>query len=112
MGLIEGVIFDMDGLVLDTERLSYEAYLHSARKFGFQVNDRVHMYLAGRTEPTVVAGLHELYGDEQDVLTWRKDILAEKRRVLEEHGGRPGKKPGLLELLNFLAEKDLSLIHI
>lgn len=107
MSLIEGVIFDMDGLVLDTERLGYEAYLRSARKFGFQVNDRVHMYLAGRTEPTVVAGLHELYGDEYDVQTWRKDILAEKRKVLEEHGGRPGKKPGLLELLNYLAERGL-----
>jgi HAD superfamily hydrolase (TIGR01509 family) len=105
MGHIKGVIFDMDGLLFDSERICYEAYLLAARRFGFQMNGLVHLDLVGRVEEGVVAETRRLYGDDKDVLGWRAFIKEEKEAIRESRGGRPGKRPGALELLSYLNER-------
>ncbi len=100
---IRAVLLDMDGLTLDTESICYDAYLRAGRKFGFQVNERLHMDLGGRTEPEIVAELKRLFGDDKDVRRWRSYINHQKGVILRERG-RAGKKPGLLELLCYLGE--------
>lgn len=101
---ISAVLFDMDGLIFDSERLSYEAYRRAALKFGFQLTPQLYMSLCGKTEAGVVAGLKQAYGVGEEVLTWRAYIRAQKDIVRKERGGHVGKKKGLLELLNYLQE--------
>lgn len=105
MGPFQAVLFDMDGLIFDSERLCYRAYLRAARAFGFQMNPALYMSLCGRIESEVVAGLKHAFGDDKDVATWRAYIKKQKNAVRMEQNGRVGKKPGLLELLNYLQER-------
>lgn len=92
----------MDGLTLDSESLGYEAYQRAGRKFGFVVNERLHMDLAGRTEEGVIEELYELYGRDKDIPRWRRYVLKQKEVILGERGGHPGTMPGLFELLDYL----------
>ncbi|WP_165443674.1 HAD family phosphatase [Olsenella sp. Marseille-P4559] len=102
-GHVSAVLFDMDGLTLDTESIGYEAYLRAGKRYGFQVNERLHMDVGGRTEPEIIAELRRVFGDDKDIVGWRAYINEQKDAILRERG-RAGKKPGLLELICFLNE--------
>ena len=107
MGPFQAVLFDMDGLIFDSERLCYKAYLRAARAFGFQMNPALYMSLCGRIEHEVVAGLRHAFGEDKDVATWREYIKKQKTAVRMEQNGRVGKKKGLLELLSYLQERQI-----
>ncbi len=107
MGPFQAVLFDMDGLIFDSERLCYRAYLRTARAFGFQMNPALYMSLCGKIEREVVADLKHAFGDDKDVVTWREYIKKQKTAVRMEQNGRVGKKKGLLELLNYLQERNI-----
>ncbi|MBB5887938.1 HAD family hydrolase [Lactovum miscens] len=99
MTKIKLLIFDMDGLMFDTGRLAYRAYLQSAQMHNFQVTADVYYYLTGRTEKGIMKGMHELYGDTAPVGTWRFEINRSKDGILKKEK-RVFKKKGLLQILN------------
>lgn len=107
MGPFQAVLFDMDGLIFDSERLCYQAYLRAARTFGFQMNPALYMSLCGKIEREVVEGLRHAFGEDKDVTTWRAYIRKQKTAVRMERNGKVGKKPGLLELLSYLQERGI-----
>lgn len=107
MGPFQAVLFDMDGLIFDSERMCYRAYLRTARAFGFQMNPALYMSLCGKIEREVVAGLKHAFGEDKDVVTWREYIKKQKTAVRMEQNGRVGKKKGLLELLSYLQERNI-----
>lgn len=107
MATYQAVLFDMDGLIFNSERIGYEAYLRAARKFGFQINPYFYMSQCGKNEAGVIEGIRACYGADKDVVTWRKFIRHEKDVVREEHHGKAGKKKGLLELLSYLQERGI-----
>lgn len=100
----------MDGLLFDTERICYRAYLRCARKFGIQMNDLVHLDLIGRVEADVVAETKRLFGQDKDVVGMRKVINSEKIRIREEQGGRVGTRPGAHALLSYLVERQIPYV--
>lgn len=97
----------MDGLIFDTERICYKIYLEAARTFGFQMTHNMYTSLCGRTEGGILDDLSRAYGPEHDVASWRAYVREHKAPAREALGGRVGKKPGLLELLNYLAERKI-----
>lgn len=65
MRAIEAVIFDMDGTLVDSERVSQEAWKCAAHDLGFDVPDALVRSFIGRTAPSVHALMAEhLDGDE------------------------------------------------
>lgn len=46
---IEAVIFDMDGLMLDTERIAQEMWQQAGREWGFDIPSSVYLEAVGRT---------------------------------------------------------------
>ena len=99
------VLFDMDGLMLDTERIYYRAQQDAASQLGYKASDELMVSFVGLSAETCELSMAEAAGERfsisefHDLWTrlWRGYILSD---------GIPLKN-GLLELLNWLADKDV-----
>jgi HAD superfamily hydrolase (TIGR01509 family) len=94
------VIFDMDGLMLDTERISLRVWQQAAGELGYVLDARVAEAMIGRSAPANRVLLEAHFGP-----SFSYDALADLARarylsVLAAEG--VPRKPGLVELLEFL----------
>ncbi|MFV0381511.1 MAG: HAD family hydrolase [Breznakia sp.] len=105
---LELVIFDMDGLMLDTGKFAYLSYVESAKKYNFEMVQDIYYHLTGRRDSEIIEGMRQLYGDEKDVVQWRKTMV-KKRIEMIEKATSIGKKPGLEILLQFLKERSIKI---
>ncbi len=102
---IKLVIFDMDGLMFDTGRLSYKAYVEAAKKYNFTISPNVYYLLTGRRDKEIRDIMYLLYGSECNVQEWRDYINVARNSILKKEQ-RVYKKKGLLEILEFLKKND------
>jgi len=103
---VEAVLFDMDGLLLDTEAVYIVALQAAARTLGREMPlDFCHSMIGvpGR-ECNVM--IQEFYGDGFHIDEFRQQYSGHARRLLET---RIPPKPGVVELLDFLAGRGLPL---
>lgn len=103
---VAAVIFDMDGLMFDTERLARGAWHRAMADRGYTLREDVYLRCVGRTLPETCAVFVEALGAELPV----NEIAKAKEQYLREMLG-PGAplKPGLLALLDGLARARLPL---
>lgn len=106
METVKLLIFDMDGLMFETGRLSYQAYLKSAEKHDFEMTHNVYYSLTGKTESNIRKGMAELYGETVPYNEWRDSINDFKEKLLQEEQ-RVYKKKGLVELIQFAKSKEI-----
>ncbi|MDX2108747.1 MAG: HAD family phosphatase [Verrucomicrobiota bacterium] len=94
------VIFDMDGLMLDTERLGKRSMLAAANELGLVMPDDLYSRLIGRNSRDNRVELLEVYGQESTV----SQLQAASRRYYEAEiqSGKLLKMRGLDALLHFL----------
>lgn len=102
---MKAVIFDMDGLMIDTERLAAEGWKKSAEKLGFSIDEGRISQIRGRN----IADSRELfknwYQGEVDYDQARAVRVAYVRDYMKKNGVPV--KDGLVKLLEYLREQKI-----
>ncbi len=90
------ILFDMDGLLLDTERLIRDAMIAAMADLGLVMTGDDYAGLIGRPEPASRALMQARFGDALDYDAMRADV---RRRIRDEWGPIRPVKPGAAALL-------------
>jgi len=107
MKKVKGIIFDMDGLLFDTESIYCEANLIAADKYDLPFTEETYARFIGISDEEVWGELHKMYADHG------KEIV---QKFIDESWGmahnrfKTGEvdlKPGVHELLAYLEEKEI-----
>lgn len=94
--MIRAILFDMDGLMLDTETLYWDVGRQIARGFGKTVADETFKQMMGRDRKTSC----EIFIRETGIpLTVDEVMLRREEMMLERFKGGVTPMPGLLEIL-------------
>ncbi|MBX3706605.1 MAG: HAD family phosphatase [Pseudomonadales bacterium] len=99
------VIFDMDGLLLDSERLALEAFLRAGAEFGWTPDLDVYRRCVGSTYEATARLLEPLLPDGLAYANFDARWSAVYGELLD--AGLLEVKPGAVELLTLLAERDV-----
>jgi beta-phosphoglucomutase-like phosphatase (HAD superfamily) len=105
--VINAVILDMDGLMLDTEPLYKAAWQHASQEFGFDLDDPSYSRFIGRPTEDCEAELMERFGPEFPISQFRSRWPELWRAFAQDRG--ISCKPGLVALLSFLEEVGLAI---
>lgn len=98
--MISGVIFDMDGLMTDTERLYIDLWCQILREQGMEERREVVTRCIGMDHSKMRSYIKDTLGEEFDYLSVLGEVGKRSERYCQEHGIPV--KPGLYELLDAL----------
>jgi len=104
---IKLVIFDMDGVLFDTERLSKELYARAFMKFKYRMNDAIFESTIGMSIKKTSEILKEFYGSQFPFGEIREEKLRMERELISLKG--VSLKEGLHELLDYLRQIKLKM---
>lgn len=96
----EAVIFDMDGTLFDTERLSFSLWKKILKKYGYVMSKELYVSLMGRKRKDSIKILVENYGEGLPLEQIYKEKDGETLKYIYEKGVPV--KIGVHELLEFL----------
>ena len=104
--MINGVIFDMDGLMFDTERMWATFWKPALAKLGLEYKEGLDEAARGTAGETMRNILRKFYGEDCDA----EAIVESLHEVADKEFEKPvPKKPGLDELLAWLDENHIPM---
>jgi HAD superfamily hydrolase (TIGR01549 family) len=105
---IELVVFDMDGLMFDTERIGHLAWERVAEKYNFSYSIEITKRFIGRNHDAIMSVLKAEFGEDAPVDKWHAESWKVRKEMIRENGTL-GLKPGLIEILTFLKELNIKM---
>lgn len=100
---IKGIIFDMDGLMLDTEKLLTCFWIKAAGEYGFDMKMEHVLGIRSLAAKYAIPKLQNIFGEDFDYRAIRSRRIELMNDYIKENGIE--KKKGLDELLEFLKGK-------
>lgn len=99
--LYQAVVWDMDGLIFDTERLSFQAWKAGAEAVGAQIELPLFQALIGMNSAAILLRLQQELGTNVDVAELRREAGVQYERLIAK--GAPLKE-GAADCLRLLAK--------
>ena len=106
--MIKAIIFDMDGLMIDSERVTFECYQEILKGMNLTMDEEFYKTLLGKPLKGIYQRFYDVYGNDfpiEDVIKDVHDLMAKRF----ETEGVPVKK-GLVELLHYLKDNNYKTI--
>ena len=96
---VQAVVFDMDGLLLDTETVYQAAMIEAGQAFGIEFTAATYRTMVGKTNPESAVMLRELHGPDFPVEAYFKRVWSDVEILLE---AEVRLKTGVMEILDYL----------
>lgn len=103
---LRGAIFDMDGLMFDTERLYGLAWEATARKYGQTPDPAMHQSICGTSGESSRQAVRKHYPDVTEIDSFISDGI---RWVQDYMNDSVPEKPGIHEIIEYLYEQGFRL---
>lgn len=104
---IEGVIFDMDGVLLDTEKLYVRFWCEAANFYGYNMQERHALAIRSLARPFAIERLKGYFGQDFDYCAVHDKRIELMDKYIEENGIET--KPGALDTLKYLKEHNYKI---
>ena len=100
------LIFDMDGLIFDTEIMYYNSWFEVSHKYGFKFNEDLRKRFTGKNEERIRDELFKILGSKEKVISLREDLQNFRENYFKTYTNSL-KKEGLEELLAYAKEHNI-----
>jgi beta-phosphoglucomutase len=105
LGSFQGFIFDMDGLVLDTEPTYFAAWQQAVETMGYQLGSDAFKIVSGYHYHQVEAQLKVWLGQDFNLQDFKQLGTSYWRKYIREHGITI--KPGVIDLLDYAEQQGI-----
>ena len=103
---LSAVIFDLDGLLIDTENASKLAWMQTAAAFGFELPEALYAQIAGTTVTSAKKLIASTF-DKLDIEAYMKGSSTKYYELLDQSGIHA--MTGAREMLNFLKRSSIEV---
>lgn len=103
----QAAIFDMDGLLLDTERVCQQSFIKACQTLSLPFLQEVYLGIIGQNAQGIEKTIRDGYGETLDYTQLRKTWMSYYHEVVEHHAIPV--KEGVIELLEWFQSKKIPM---